>query len=239
MKTYLLVHGAWMGAWVWDAVAEGLRKRGATVEILELPAHGSDETPLSGANLATYVAKVDAALDASREKVILVGHSMAGMIITQAAEDRPEKIERLVYLAAYLPQSGQKLLDLATTDADSHAGRALKVDEKNGIVDVSLDQLADSFLADGSPEAVSALKAHYRPEPLAGFVMPVTTSEARWGAVPKVYFYTQQDRAVSHALQRRMTNGVKLVGTWTFESSHSPFLSQPNEVVEALSRLSR
>jgi pimeloyl-ACP methyl ester carboxylesterase len=238
MKTYLLVHGAWMGAWVWEAVAQGLRKTGATVDVIELPAHGSDKTPVSGATLATYVAKVDAAIDNSRGKVVLVGHSMAGMIITQAVEDRPEQIDKLVYLAAYLPQNGQKLLDLAMTDSDSHAGKSLKVDEKSGIIDVPLDQLADCFLADGSPAAVAALKAHYRPEPLAGFVMPVITTGERWGPVAKVYFYTEQDRAVSYALQRRMTNGVKLAGTWTFASSHSPFLSQPDELVDALSRLS-
>jgi pimeloyl-ACP methyl ester carboxylesterase len=237
MKSYLLVHGAWMGAWVWDTVAAGLRKRGATVKVIELPAHGSDKTPLAGANLATYVAKVDAAIDASQGKLVLVGHSMAGMIITQAAEDRPERIDQLVYLAAYLPQNGQKLLDLAMTDSDSHAGRALKVDEKSGIIDIPLDQLADSFIADGSQAAIAALKAHYQPEPLAGFVMPVNTTEARWGAVPKVYFYTEQDRAVSYALQRRMTNGVKLAGTRTFTSSHSPFLSQPDELVDALCEL--
>jgi pimeloyl-ACP methyl ester carboxylesterase len=239
MNTYVLVHGAWMGAWVWDAVAEGLRKRGATVDVIELPAHGADKTPLSGANLATYVAKVDAAIDASRGKVVLVGHSMAGMVITQAAEDRPAKIDKLVYLAAYLPQNGQKLLDLAMTDADSHAGKALQVDEKNGIIDVPLDQLADCFLADGAPAAVAALRAHYKPEPLAGFVMPVITTEARWGSVPKVYFYTEQDHAVSYALQRRMTDGVKLAGTRTFASSHSPFLSQPDQLVDALARLSQ
>jgi pimeloyl-ACP methyl ester carboxylesterase len=239
VSTYVLVHGAWMGAWVWDGVAQGLRSAGATVQVLELPAHGSDEAPLSAATLATYVAKVRAAIESAHGKVILVGHSMAGMVVTQAAEDLAERIDKVVYLAAYLPQNGQTLLDLATTDAESQVGKVLKVDEQRGVVDVPVDQLGDCFVADGAPAAAAALRARYRPEPLAGFVAPVKTTEARWGSVAKVYFYTEHDRAVSYALQRRMTDGVKLDGTQVFASSHSPFLSQPDQLVAALARFAQ
>ncbi len=237
MNTYVLVHGAWMGAWAWDDVAAGLRAKGATVVAVELPGHGSDQTPLPGANLDAYVAKVGAAVDSAAKPVVLVGHSMAGMVITQVAELKADKIKKLVYLAAYLPKDGQKLLDMALTDADSHTGKTAKIDEKNGIADIPKEALQDDFLADGSPAAVAKLQANYRPEPLAGFVAPVKTTAANWGRVPKVYIYTKQDHAVSYPLQQRMTAGIQFASTLTLDTSHAPFLSQPTAVVTALAGL--
>ena len=233
-KSYVLVHGAWMGAWAWDRVAAGLRANGSDVVAVELPGHGADETPLAGATLEAYVAKVEAAVRAAGRPVVLVGHSMAGMVVTQVAENQPDAIERLVYLAAYLPKDGQKLLDLALTDADSLSGRNAKIDEKNGIAEIPPDCLAADFLADGSTEAIATLLARYRAEPLAGFVAPVKTTAARWGRVPKVYIHTKQDKAVSFALQQRMTADVTFVSTVTLDTSHAPFLSQPALVVETL-----
>ncbi len=234
MKTFVLVHGAWMGAWAWAHVAAGLCARQAKVVVVELPAHGDDATPLEAANLPAYVERVTAAVDAEPDAVTLVGHSMAGMIVTQVAQDRPEKIARLVYLAAYLPASGQKLLDLAMTDADSHSGRALQVDERGGRADIPLAALADCFAADGDPETIALLTKHYRPEPLAGFVGTVTTTAEAWGRVAKSYFFTRDDRAVSYALQQRMTKGVALASSVTFATGHAPFLTRPGEVIEAL-----
>jgi pimeloyl-ACP methyl ester carboxylesterase len=162
---------------------------------------------------------------------------MAGMIVTQVAEDRPERIKKLVYLAAYLPKNGQKLLDLALTDAESHSGRTAKIDEKNGIADIPREALKDNFLADGSAEALARLEANYRAEPLAGFVAPVTTTAEKWGRVPKLYIHTKQDHAVSYALQQRMIEGVPLLSTGTLDTSHAPFLSQPQLLIAVLSAL--
>jgi pimeloyl-ACP methyl ester carboxylesterase len=236
-KTYVLVHGAWMGAWVWQDVANGLKAQGATVAVVELPAHGADTSALPQANLSAYVQRVNAAIDSASGPVILVGHSMGGMVVTQAAEERVDRIQMLVYLAAYLPKNGQKLLDLALTDADSHSGRVLQVDEQSGLANIPADALQDCFLADGSAAAVEALKAYYRPEPLAGFIAPVQTTPERWGSVKKAYFYTQQDHAISYPLQQRMSEGIAFALTHTFDSSHSPFLSRPAEVVAALASL--
>ena len=111
-KPYVLVHGAWMGGDGWDPVADQLRDAGASVRTFDLPAHGGDQTPVSGATLAGYVERVEAELDAVGEPVILVGHSMAGIVITQVAENRADDIASLVYIGAYVPANGQSLLDL-------------------------------------------------------------------------------------------------------------------------------
>src|SRR5690242_14650481 len=89
----VLVHGAWMGAWAWDDVAVELRARDEAVSVVELPAHGADQSPVADATLDAYVARVTASVDAAGAPVILVGHSMAGVVITEYAERNPDKVE--------------------------------------------------------------------------------------------------------------------------------------------------
>lgn len=108
----VLVHGAWSNASAWDRVAADLRVRGFTVTAVNLPGHGADATPASQLTLAGYADAVQAALPA-QGKAVLVGHSMAGMVISAVAERAPEKLASLVYVAAYLPASGQSLYQLS------------------------------------------------------------------------------------------------------------------------------
>src|SRR5258708_26771291 len=106
MSTYLLIHGAWHGAWCWRNVIPQLTWTGHTVIAPDLPGHGDDLTPLACVTLESYVQAVTNLLDALplEEQVILVGHSFGGIVISQVAEERPERIQCLVYLSALLPK---------------------------------------------------------------------------------------------------------------------------------------
>src|SRR3954470_15258522 len=113
MSTFVLVHGAWHGAWCWWKVVSLLARDGHTAVAPDLPGHGEDRTPPSDVSFASYTRRICEAMDAAGEPVILVGHSMAGAVISQAAENRPEKVLFLVYLCAYLVRDGESLRDIA------------------------------------------------------------------------------------------------------------------------------
>ncbi len=232
--TFVLVHGAWSGAWVWADVIAGLRAGGAEAVAVELPAHGADTTPIAGATLDAYEQKVSAAVAQAAPPVVLVAHSMAGVVATQAAERGPDRIAKLVYLAAYLPKDGETLQALAAQDADSHIGPVIGVDVDAGTASLPLEGLGDIFCADCPAPALAALEANYRDEPLAPFGAPVRVTEQNWGRVPRYYFYTANDHAVSPALQQAMTAGVPFVSTLTLDTGHTPSLSRPGLVVSAL-----
>jgi pimeloyl-ACP methyl ester carboxylesterase len=91
----------------------------------DLPGLGSDRTPAEQITLQAYVDHVCEALAKESEPAIVVGHSMGGIIISEAAERLPEKIKALVYVTAYLPASGQSLMELATNDPETAEGDSI------------------------------------------------------------------------------------------------------------------
>src|SRR5262245_46877635 len=84
-QSFVLVHGAWMGAWSWNDVVPELEAMGSSATAVELPAHGDSTEPVSAATLDAYVAAVSDAVDRASAPVVLVGHSMAGIVITEVA----------------------------------------------------------------------------------------------------------------------------------------------------------
>ena len=236
-RTYVFVHGAWMGAWCWSDVATQLRANGDEVIVVELPAHGADTGSIADATLDAYVARVATAITSAPRPVVLVGHSMGGIVITQVAEQMPTRIERLVYVGAFLPRDGETLFGLSMLDADSHLGTSIVVDQEHGIAHIPDASLDDVFIADGAADAKATLHAHYRDEPLLPFVTPVHTTPAGWGSVDISYVYTAQDHAVSYAAQQRMTQGLTLVSSAVLPTSHSPFLTQPMLLASTLTNL--
>src|SRR5258706_9960209 len=105
-KHFVLVHGGWQGAWNWYKVTTLLEASGHTVTAIDLPSHSIDGTPPGTVTLQSYTDKVVQTLDAISEPVILVAHSMGGAAASMAAEARPAKIEKLVYVAAFLMPNG-------------------------------------------------------------------------------------------------------------------------------------
>jgi pimeloyl-ACP methyl ester carboxylesterase len=114
MSTFVLVHGAWHGAWCWERVVPLLRDAGHEVVTPTLTGLGerADElTPDVG--LRTHVADVEAALGATGGPVVLVGHSYAGLVVREAADRAPGAVERLVLVDGWAGHTGASLFGLA------------------------------------------------------------------------------------------------------------------------------
>ncbi len=119
MGRFVLVHGGFVGGWYWEKVVPLLEGDGHRVEAPDLPGNGDDPTPIPQVSLQSYADRISEVLDARPEPAVLVGHSMGGMVISQAAERRPDKVEVLVYLSAFLLRDGETLLSAAENDAES------------------------------------------------------------------------------------------------------------------------
>jgi pimeloyl-ACP methyl ester carboxylesterase len=112
MARFVLVHGAFSGAWIWGPLADRLKAAGHEVAAFDLPGLGEDKTPASEVTLDRCAGRLCEVLAAGSEPAIVVGNSMGGVIATQAAARCPERVAALVYATAFLPKNGQSLLDL-------------------------------------------------------------------------------------------------------------------------------
>jgi pimeloyl-ACP methyl ester carboxylesterase len=238
MKTFVLVHGAWSNAEVWSEVSKRLEASGNRVFAPDLPSHGADASPPEKATLDGYADTVIAIAKAADQPVVLVGHSMAGTVISAVAERNPELVSHLVYLAAYLLPNEQSLYGFTQTSpgmADSALGPALRPGE--GTLGVDPAAFIDVFCADAAPDAAEAAVAALRPDPLAPLGTPITITDGRWGRIPRSYIFTAKDRCVSPASQKEMVDAVTVDKVATIDAAHLAMLSKPDELVTIISSL--
>jgi pimeloyl-ACP methyl ester carboxylesterase len=237
MATFVLVHGSWFGSWCWEKVVPLLEQQGHRVAAPDLPGYGQDQTPPREITLQHFADRVCRVLDAQAEPVVLVGHSRGGVVITQAAEYRPDKIQTLVYVCAFLPRNGESLLQLAQQDretlifphltfAEDRGYVAIKDEGSGAIKEVFCGQCSDLDLARATPRLV--------PDPLAPVVTPVHTTEANFGRIQRVYIECLRDRAIGPGLQRQMYTAVPCHQVISMDTDHSPFLSAPEELAAHL-----
>jgi pimeloyl-ACP methyl ester carboxylesterase len=234
MRTYVLIHGAWHGAWCWKKVIPLLEKEGHKVVAPDLPGHGKDKRPIADITLQAYTDRVCQILDEQSDPVVLVGHSMGGVVITQTAEYRPEKISKLVYVTAFLLQNGEFLLQHAEPDTEALVLPNLIMSEDQSYANVKQEALKEVFYADCSDEDVEFAKSRLVPQAAAPFATPVSTTEKNFGRVPRVYIACLRDRAISPLIQEKLYTALPCENVISMDTSHSPFFSAPEELAKHL-----
>jgi pimeloyl-ACP methyl ester carboxylesterase len=234
-KTFVLVHGAFQAAYTWDGVKAALEQQGNKVIVVELPGHGADLTDPSIITMDTYRDKVVAATNQVSGKVVLVGHSMGGMVISAVAEAVPNKIERLIYLGAFVPTNGQSLLELASMDTEGHlAPLLIPAADHLTLIISDINQIPFIFCEDGSAKTKQLLIDQYRPDPAIPFNNPLTLTAPNFGSVTKSYIHTANDQALGLALQNQMVASGNITDVYTIQSSHTPHLSKTAELTQLL-----
>jgi pimeloyl-ACP methyl ester carboxylesterase len=238
MSTYVLIHGSWHGAWCWYKIIPLLEQAGHQVIALDLPGHGRDWTAPREVSLQRYVERVCNVLDAQAEPVILVGHSRGGIVISQTAEHRSDKIRTLVYLAAFLIPNGETLMTTAHSDPDSLINSNTVVNQEQGSTMLKAEAFRDALYGDCSQEDIVLATALLTPEPTAPSATPLSLSEEHFGRIPRVYIETLQDKGVTLALQKKMYTVSPCQQIISMDTSHSPFLSQSQQLASHLTSLS-
>lgn len=239
MSTFVLVHGSWHGAWCWYKVIPALEAAGHRVIAPDLPSLGRDTTPIPAITPRTWPDAIADILDAQIEPVVLVGHSRGGMVISQAAEARPDKVKSLVYLCAFLLRDGESLLEVAQagTDAGPTTTGDLIIDEDAGSVSVRPEALESLFYGCCPEEDVTLARLLLRPEALAPLAAPIHVTPENYGRIPRVYIECQRDGIIAPQLQREMYARTPCTKVISMDTDHSPFFSQPAELAGHLCTL--
>jgi len=220
---FILVHGAWHGAWCWHKLVPLLEAAGARVLA---PDFSGKATLESACDLVAEC--VD-----HHPGSVVVGHSLGGAVISRVAERLPARIRQLVYLAGYLLARGGSVAQAARGDVSSLLAPNMIPVEPGVSCALRPEVLRDAFYGSCSDADFEFARARLTPQPLKLLVTTLDVSESKFGSVPRAYLETARDRAVSLDAQRRMQSALPCAPVFTLDSDHSPFLSQP----EALARI--
>lgn len=234
MKTFILIHGSWHGSWNWHRVVPILEQWGHRAIPLDLPGMGRDKTPIQEVTLEKSVQTVCDCMDSIEGKVILVGHSKNGIVISQAAEYRPEKIEKLVYLAAYLIPNGKTQREYSMMDTEGVLKPYVHLHADLNATTLDPAIYFEGLYADCDPYIEQLARVLLSAELISTGITPLQLSAERYGLVPRVYIECTLDKAVTPFIQQKMYREMPCEKVYQMESSHSPFFSQPAELAELL-----
>ena len=238
MARFVLVHGAFCGAWIWAPLMERLQAAGHSVEAFDLPGLGNDTAPVSEVTLEACAARLCEVLAGHSEPAMVVGHSMGGIIATQGAARCPRRIAGLVYVTAFLPKDGQSLLDL--TKLPEGAGDQVQANiviEGEPPVAIMPAKASRPALYDCCAEDVAGRAiAQQRPQPVAPFATPVSIPRGAIDGINRYYVICTRDRAMAPALQRRMIAENPCAEVAELSTDHTPQLSMTDELARILHR---
>jgi pimeloyl-ACP methyl ester carboxylesterase len=237
--TAVLVHGGFLGPWIWADVARLLDEHGVRPVCVELPS--SRETDESLADLHDDARAVRDALDGYGD-VVLCGHSSAGAVISEAAAGPHEAVRHLVFLAAAVPDVGDSLGSLAEAAAKGSPERAADDSEREQIDIRDDDRMVlrpesarAGLFHDCPTDRADAAIALLRPHSPATSAQPVTG--AAWREIPSTYVRCTQDRLPYELVAPAfMELAAEVV---TMPTGHCPQWSRPDLVAELLIRIAR
>lgn len=236
-KTILLIHGAWEGAWSWKQTITFLEKSGHTIKAIDLPGHGDDKTPISEINMALYANRVKEELKKEEGQVILVGHSFAGFVISQVAEEMPEKIEKLIYVASALPYQGKTAIDIFTEDKESELLENLIFSEDKSEATMSREAIKNVVFTGATDEQIDAVLPKLVIQATKPFFEQVLTTPENFGRVPKAFVETTLDRVISINAQRHGQEMLGIGEVITLQYGHVPLETAPKELADALNTI--
>ena len=217
VKNIVIVHGAFADGSGWKGVYTILKNKGYHVTIVQ--------NPLTSLN--DDVEATNRILEQQDGPVVLVGHSWAGVVITQAGVD--PKVVALVYVAAFEPDKGETANQWSVTQPKSPSMRVTA--DKKGVVFFDRTTFYAGFCADLNQATADFMNASQQPIVGACFGTPVT--EAAWKDKPSYGIVATEDKAINPDIERNMYKRAHTKIT-EVKGSHAIFISNPEAVAQVI-----
>jgi pimeloyl-ACP methyl ester carboxylesterase len=235
MAHFVLIHGAWHGGWCFDTLGPLLVERGHTVTAPDLPGMGGSDNELAAVTLAGWADYIADVCEQTGEQVILAGHSRGGIVISEVAERIPDRIDALVYICAMMLPPNMSREMLKDHVEPNPAFQAIIKPHGNRVATVVDQARAPDIFAQLSPRDMAvAAAARLVAEPSAPRFTPLTLTDALYGSVSRHYIECLADRAIPLADQRLMQRLQPCASVTSLDADHSPFLSTPQALADAL-----
>jgi len=234
MTNYLLIHGAMRGAWLWDKLMPLLMREGANPIAIDLPGHGDRTAEGSFVTMSDYVSDViDFIRKENLNDLVLVGHSMSGIVISKVAEEIPGRIKHLVYLAAVVPKNNEALIDLLAKERQE-AIRKLHGKAKD--IFGPLETLRPMYFTDLEGAQKEFYVRQLTPQPIAVFFEKIRFKAFPKIDIPKTYILGLKDKSLPPDLTRRFAERLDVTPV-EIDAGHDMMVSRPGEVANILLRI--
>jgi len=228
MADFVLVHGAWQGAWCWRKVLPPLWRMGHRAFAVSLTGVGERAHQLSPAiRLETHVTDVQAVVECEElERAILVGHSYGGLLITAVADRVPERVAHLVYLDAIVPRNGEGWSSIH--DEETRAGR------RKGIARTGAMPPLDASAFGLTGADASWVDRRQRPHPGSLYDDVLQFDESRVARIPRTFVDCTAPALHSVALSRKRVRSEAGWRVVTLATGHDAMISAPDELLAIL-----
>lgn len=238
MAKFVLIHGMFHGAWCWDRLLPELAARGHSAIVPNLAGCAGDPTPPEHCTLERWASDVAASITAQGDPVIVVGHSRGGLVASQVAEQAAQQVAGVIYLTAVMLPDGTAMATMADLLARSGHADDGRVPFPIGFSEDRrwlLPPDPDAWFHEGyTGEDRAWSRAHIAPEPSTALAAPLHLSPARYGALPRFYIETLQDKILPIATQRAMIAVAGPVETYTLDTGHMPNVTHTAELADIL-----
>jgi pimeloyl-ACP methyl ester carboxylesterase len=240
MAGFVLIHGSWHGGWCFDPVAEILRARGHLVDAPTLPGMGGTAEEMAAVTLAgwgDFAAQHCRSMKARTGggPVVLAGHSRGGLVVSTAAEQAPDAMDALVYICAMMLPDGLSRAEFKQLEGPNPGFDAIIRKVYDGVAtEIETANAAQVFAQISPPDLVAGVLPRLLAEPHGPRAEKIHVTPERWGSLPRTYVECTEDRTIPIASQRKMQQfspGARVV---TLDADHSPYLSRPVELADAL-----
>ena len=236
-KTFVLVHGSWQGAWSWDGVRDRLRGHGHRVLTPALPGRGTFDEDRSWIGHDDNVAAVLAAIDADGAgPVVLAGHSLGGVTISQAADQRPGRIAQLVYCDAFALEDGESASD-AMPEQMRTAVRELAATRPDRSIPIPWEVWRANFIQNASEQLARDSYQRLVPDPYRPVFEPVKLGRPVHRELPVTFVTFTDDLSLPpgpeywHPGVSGRLNGARVTQV---EGDHEIMLTAPELLAGAL-----
>ncbi len=235
MAIFVMIHGAWHGGWCFEPLRPLLEAKGHSLIAPDLPGMGGSDAELAAVTLSGWA---DFGADIVRnqsEPVILCGHSRGGIVISEVAERVPERVKSLVYICAMMLPDGMSRAGWREHGQPNPAFLAIQKEHPSGharVIDTA--NAAAVFAQLSAPEMVANALARLKAEPEGPRTAKLRLTPERYGRVPRHYVECLYDKTIPVEDQRLMQSFSPCDSVVALEADHSPFLSVPVALANAL-----
>lgn len=235
MSNFVLVHGAWHTGDLFEDVAGPIRKAGHSVHCPTIAGNRPGDSKETG--LDTAIASILSYIeDNDLTDVILLGHSYGGMIITGVADRRPERIRRLIYWNAFVPNDGECLNDMVPPHYVALFDGISAASDDNSVM-LPFPIWREAFINDGPLELAQSAFEKLNPHPYATFTDPIKLSKnPEQMEIAKSYINCTEDAALPQSLgwHPRLSEKLGLYRLVQVSGSHELCFSDPAALADAI-----